>query len=126
MIVGANEPIIEFIPRDVGYIDQHLLPRAEQFMQHVWNKTPPVDMPTVLPPALIKKTYVMDGHAVWQKSAAQWLQTHGAADTAKEHEKILKALVPEDAKICTGCGVRISRDRAGRLALREDLTRNPK
>lgn len=120
VIVGANEPIVEFIPRDVAYITDHLLPRATQFMQHVRDRTPPVDMPTVTPPTLIKKTYDMHAHPVWIKSAAQWIQTHGAADTAKEHEKILKALVPEDAKICTGCGIRISRDRAGRLSLRED------
>ena len=42
-----------------------------------------------------------------------------AADDCKEAEKVLKSLVPADAKRCTGYGVRITRNRAGSLSLRE-------
>jgi len=119
VIIGANEPVIEFIPADPEYIGELVL-RATQFWRHVQDKTPPVDVPTVPPPALIKKTYDMSSHPAWPASAASWLQSYGAVEIAKHHEKILKALMPDDAKVCHGCGVRITRDRAGRLSLRED------
>lgn len=120
VIAGANEPIVEFIPRDIEYIEHHLLPRARQFMEHVRNKTVPVDMPTIPSPAVVKKVYDMSQHPQWRTSADVWLQTYKAVEVAKEHEKILKALVPEDAKQAHGCRIKITRDRAGRLSLRED------
>jgi len=120
VIAGANEPIVEFIPRDIAYIEQHLLPRATLFMQHVRNRTLPVDMPAVPNPGLVKKVYDMSNHVEWRTHAQVWMQCWPAAESAKNAEKILKALVPSDAKMAFGCGCRISRDRAGRLSLRED------
>src|SRR5215472_10190825 len=120
VIIGANEPLIEFIPRDIQYLTHELIPRAEAFMQHVFNKTEPVDMPRVPGPTLIKKVYDMHDHPQWQVSASLWLQAHGAAETARDNEKILKTLMPAAAKMAHGCGVCITRNRAGYMSLRED------
>jgi hypothetical protein len=61
----------------------------------------------------------MDGSNEWANAAATWLMTKVAARDHIEAEKILKELVPPDAKACSGYSVRITRDRAGRLSLRE-------
>lgn len=119
VIIGANEPLVEFIPREVEYCEQ-LIERATLFMQHVLDGTPPVDIPMPPPPALMRKIYDMSQHPLWCEQADRWLQTHGAVEVAKEAEKVLKSLMPEDAKLAHGHRVKITRDRAGRLALRED------
>jgi hypothetical protein len=43
-----------------------------------------------------------------------------AAVCAENASKALKAMVPADAKKCSGHGVRITRNRAGHLSLRVD------
>jgi hypothetical protein len=53
-------------------------------------------------------------------SAEKWIGTRRSAEICKDAEKTMKALVPPDAKKCYGGGVRITRDRAGRLSLRID------
>jgi hypothetical protein len=118
VIMGASEPIVEWLPRDQAYIDI-MIERGQQFMQHVKNKTPPVALAPVAAPIDASKVYDLSSNEKWQKSAAQWLQVFGAAQSARDHEKILKSLVPDDAKKCTGAGIVITRDRAGRLSLRQ-------
>lgn len=120
IIMGAREPQIEHIELDKIYA-QELLNRAEQFMSHVWDKTPPVAGYPVPPPANDnRKDYDMTGVLIWRTQAEMWIQTEGAARTAKESEQVLKALVPEDARKVSGHGVRVTRDKAGRLSLRKD------
>jgi predicted phage-related endonuclease len=119
VIMGANEPIVEFIPRDDEYIAE-MIARGEQFMAHVCNRTSPVVLDAVPAPIDASRVYDMTGNNAWAASGAAWLSTQEAAASNKTAEKILKALVPEDAKKCTGHGVGITRDRAGRLSLRED------
>jgi hypothetical protein len=65
------------------------------------------------------KVYDMTGNNSWAAAGSEWLSTKEAAANNKTAEKILKALVPEDAKKCEGHEVRIARDRVGRLSLRE-------
>ena len=55
----------------------------------------------------------------WSAAAADWLGTREAKAKNTEAEKILKAMVPADAKKCHGHAIAITRDRAGRLSLRE-------
>lgn len=119
VIMGASEPIVEFIERDDNYIAE-MIASGEQFMQHVANKTPPVVLDAVPAPIDASKVYDMSEDNVWGDQAMAWLDTRFAASENKEAEKILKSRVPEDAKKCMGHGVRITRDRAGRLSLRED------
>jgi predicted phage-related endonuclease len=117
VIMGANEPVVEFIPRDVEYAAE-MVRRGEQFMAHVRNRTAPVALAPVAPPADATKIVDMAGDNTWAASASDWIESRGAAELCKSSEKILKAKVPEDAKKAFGHGVQITRDRAGRLSLR--------
>jgi predicted phage-related endonuclease len=119
MILGAAEPVVEFIPRDDEYIAE-MVKRGEQFMAHVANKTPPVVLDAVAAPIDASQVYDMTGINSWAAAGGEWLSTKEAAANNKAAEKILKAHVPDDAKKCSGHGIRITRDRAGRLSLRED------
>lgn len=119
IIQGADAPLVEFIERDTAYADE-MIARGAQFMACVRERRPPVALePVPGPIGDAGKIYDMTTSEKWQRHALSWLQSKGAADTAKECEKVLKAMVPDDAKRCIGHGVRISRDRAGRLSLRE-------
>jgi predicted phage-related endonuclease len=119
VIMGANEPIVEYIDRDDAYIAE-MVKRGEQFMLCVALRRPPVDLEPVPPPADATKIIDMAGNNYWAADAADWLETQDAAVKNKDREKALKAMVPVDAKKCFGYGVRITRDRAGRLSLRRD------
>ncbi len=118
VIMGASEPIVEFIERDDEYIKE-MVKRGQQFMAFVERRTPPVILPAVPPPVDATKIYDFQGDNRWANSAATWLATKAAARECSDAEKYLKSIVPPDARKCTGYGVSISRDRAGRLSLRE-------
>jgi YqaJ-like viral recombinase domain len=117
IIVGASEPVVEFIDRDPVYAAE-MIARGAAFILCVETRRPPVPIRPAAPPIDANRTYDMTGIETWQRFAASWLQTAGAMETAKEAEKVLKSLVPADAKLAHGAGVRITRDRAGRLSLR--------
>jgi hypothetical protein len=119
VIMGANEPIVEFLPFDAEYAAE-LMKRAKQFMACVESLTPPVALPAITAPVIAAKIYPMDGNAEWKAQAERWVQSYGAAQIAKEAETKLKALVPADAAKAIGHGITITRNRAGSLALRED------
>jgi hypothetical protein len=118
VIMGANEPVVEFLTLDAGYAAE-LMKRAEQFMAHVENLTPPVTLPAVAAPVVAAKIYQMAENEEWKRYADSWRQAVGAAQTAKDAEKALKLLVPADAAKAVGCGIVITRNRAGALSLRE-------
>lgn len=117
VILGANEPIVEFIPFAREYADQMVV-RGEQFMKFVAARKPPVVLDAVPAPVDASKIYDMSTNNEWVAYAGDWLANIEGADICKGAEKILKAAVPADAKKCFGGGVRITRDRAGRLSLR--------
>jgi|SRR5215475_3190630 len=119
VIIGGREPVVEYIDMDFEY-GAELLRRGLQFMDAVRAKRPPVVLPAVPPPVSQWREYNMAGNDQWRRFAEQWLQTIGAVDACKEAEKVLKSLVPEDARKCFACGVRITRNRAGALSLRQD------
>jgi predicted phage-related endonuclease len=118
VIMGADEPVVDFVLRDAVYAEE-LIKRGAQFMEHVRNKTPPVDLPVIPLPEDMTKIYEMQGNNAWGDAAAHWLQTGPAAETHDELAKVLKSMVPPDAKKCFGHGVQIIRTRAGSLSLRE-------
>jgi predicted phage-related endonuclease len=117
VIMGANEPIVEFIPFAPEYADE-MVKRGTQFMKFVAQRTPPVALDPVPAPVDASKVYDMTGSNEWASSAADWLTNVNAADACRMAEKIIKAMVPADAKKCEGHGIRVTRDRAGRLSLR--------
>lgn len=118
VIEGSNEPVVEFVQKDKEYANE-LWARANAFWLCVESLTPPVSIPPVAPPVRAEKIYDMTASEDWRIQANLWTQSYGAAVIAKNAEKLLKGLVPMDAVRCYGHGVAISRDRAGRLSLRE-------
>ncbi len=118
VIMGANEPIVEFIERDADYAGE-MVKRGLQFINCVRKRIIPVVLAPVPSPADATKIVDMTGNNTWASSALEWLSTRDAAALCKDAEKILKAAVPEDAKKCHGHGVQITRNRAGHLSLRE-------
>src|SRR5580765_4094470 len=118
VIMGASEPVVEFIERDADYAAE-MVRRGRQFMDCVARRVEPVTLPAVPPPVDASKIYSMDGSNEWASAAVTWLTTKAAARDCADAEKYLKSLVPADGKKCTGYGVTVTRDRAGRLSLRE-------
>lgn len=118
VIVGADEPKVQILPRDATYAEV-MIARAMQFMHCVKHRIPPVELPAVPAPVDAIKIYNMDGDNQWAASARDWLETRAATEANAEAAKILKALVPADAKKCLGYGVYIVRDTRGYLSLRE-------
>lgn len=118
VIMGANPPIVEYIERDADYAAE-MVRRGKQFMDCVTRRIEPVALPAVAAPIDASKVYDMQGNNSWAAHAVSWIESKPAADICKDAEKVLKALVPEDAKKCHGHNIQITRDRAGRLSLRE-------
>ena len=115
----GDEPVVEFIDMDHAYAGE-LMRRGLQFMEFVRKRMPPVILPPASLPVSKWIDYPMAGNDTWRRYADQWIQTQGAVKSCEEAAKVLKSLVPSDARKCWGDGVRISRDRAGRLSLRID------
>lgn len=118
VIIAGNEPIVEYIKRADDYIEEMVV-RAEAFMLCVQTRTPPVALAAVPPPAERTIVHDMSQNNRWCDQAIEWIATHEFADRAKDAEKILKELVPPDAKKCFGAGVYISVSRSGAKSLRE-------
>lgn len=118
VIMGANAPVVEYIPRDADYAAE-MVKRGMQFMFFVSRREPPVILDAVAAPGDASKVQDMTGNNAWAALASDWLQTKESVEDAKHAEKVLKSMVPADAKKCFGYGVQITRDRAGRLSLRE-------
>lgn len=120
VIMGANPPIVEYIDRAPEYAAE-MVKRGKQFMDCVAARRLPVVLPSVPAPADPTKIIDMTGNNQWADAAFLWLQSKAMADQCKSAEKFLKSLVTDEAKKCHGHGVQITRDRAGRLSLRELL-----
>ena len=90
-------------------------------MECVAKRIPPVVLPAVPAPADASKVYDFSLINEWCSRAMDWLEVKDTAKRADDASKVLKNMVPADAKKVFGAGVRITRDRAGRLSLREDV-----
>lgn len=119
VILGAKEPIVEYIDVDHAY-GAEMIARGERFMMCVDMKMPPIAEKPAGPPVVPNTVRNMTGNNSWAAHAADWLNTRQEAETHKDCEKILKAMVQPEDKKCFGNGIRITRDRAGRLSLRAD------
>jgi hypothetical protein len=118
IIVAASPPVVEYIERDPDYAAE-MIHRGAQFMECVARRIMPVHLAPIAGPVVVSKHYDMSGDNRWAAAAAAWLMTKVAARDHAEAEKDLKEIMPPDAKKCTGYGVAITRNRAGRLSLRE-------
>ncbi len=120
IIEAANEPIVEIIPLDADYAAE-LWARAEAFMACVWSLTPPIAQAAVAAPVKAERIVDMEeaGSNEWAEHAATWLANRAGKLLADGAEKSLKALVAPDVARAHGYGVVVSKDRAGRMSLRE-------
>lgn len=118
IIEGAREPVVEIVEWDEGYAAE-IWNRAAAFWRCVETLTPPVALPAVAAPVKAEKVVDMATSNEWGDAAGTWLADAPAAKRAAKAEKALKALVPADAARCHGHGVQITRDRAGRLSVKE-------
>jgi hypothetical protein len=96
-----------------------MVKRGAQFMDLVRRKQPPVALPAVAAPIIADKAYDLSTNNQWCDAAVTWLDTREPFSKCRDAEKIIKSLVPDDAKKAFGRGVQVTRDRAGRLSLRE-------
>lgn len=118
VIEGAKEPSSDEVTLDADYAAE-LMRRATAFMACVQTLTPPVALPAIAAPVVPERTVDMGCSNEWGEHAATWLETRDAAKKAASAEKSIKALVPDDAKRAHGAGVEVTRDKAGRLSLKE-------
>lgn len=118
VIMGANTPVVEYLAFDMVYA-RNLFARAKEFMACVESLTPPAELPKIEAPPPPTKEYDMTPLDHWRIQAERWKQAYGAVEMAKNSEKLLKAMVPADAKEAFGHGIRITRNRAGAMSLRE-------
>lgn len=118
IIMATAEPVVEFIERNAEYADE-MVRRGDRFMKHVRARTPPVELPAVPAPIDATKVYDMDRNNAWSANANIWLELRDSAAAYDDAAKILKSLVPPDARKCHGHGVQITRNRVGHLSLRE-------
>lgn len=119
VIMGANAPVVEYIERAPHYAAE-MVRRGELFMACVAARRSPVALEAVAAPAPGGKIIDMSDSNSWAHEAANWIATKPFADRCREAEKILKSMVPDDARKCHGHGIYIVRDRASRLSLREE------
>ena len=118
IITGGGKWVEMTIAADPLY--QHLLLTAERkFWRCVQSGEPPhlfgVEPPR--PKIAAIQTIDMSGSNAWAEFAALFRQTK---DAALEHERAkaeLKALVPDDAKVASGHGVRAKRSKSGAISL---------
>lgn len=118
IIEGAKEPVIELVEWDAAY-SAELWRRADAFMECVRSLTAPVAIEPVAAPVAAVIEYDFTGRNEWAAHAGAWIDNRTAAKAFAASEKGLKGLVPADAAKCTGHGIAITRDRAGRLSIKE-------
>ena len=75
VIMGANEPVVEFIDRDDDYIAE-MIKRGKRFMVCVAARLPPVTLPPVAAPVPHDKMREVDmsGDETWCRNAQIWDQ----------------------------------------------------
>jgi hypothetical protein len=117
--LGVNDPVVTYVDRVQGYIDT-MINRADYFLKCCALRDPPVELEAVPPPIDPTKVYSMTGNNQWADYAGKFLANRVAWGTYEDAKTALKALIPDDAKVCFGHGVRATRDRANRIHLKED------
>jgi predicted phage-related endonuclease len=118
IVLGMTQHLVEYIERDEDYAAEEVR-RGAQFWRCVETRTAPVALDAVPPPADATKIYDMTGSNAWAEAAGVWRENRQGFEWCRDAEKILKSLVPADAKKCHGYLIQITRDKAGRLSLRE-------
>jgi len=127
VIIGALEPEVNFVPYDEAY-GNALYRRAEQFMQCVWNLTPPVALPPLVDPVRPEdfKTVDMVGNNSWASMARDWLENKESAKKFEESKKAIKEMMAPDTGTAYGHGITAKRGKDGSVRIREGEPKNGK
>lgn len=109
------EPYV--VEADPAWVAEYL-DRAESFWWHVESRTPPEDLAPAKEKAarvaiLGTKTYDMTGNNAWADCAERLVGNQYARDVWEEAKEGIKKLMPADAKLAEGHGVRLKRDKRG-------------
>jgi predicted phage-related endonuclease len=117
IITGGGKWVEMTVPADPLY--QHLLLTAERkFWRCVQSGEPPhlfgVDPPR--PKIAAVRTVDMSASNAWAELADLYRQTRDAALDHERAKSELKALVPEDARLASGHGVRAKRSKSGAIS----------
>jgi hypothetical protein len=112
---------VDFIERDQAYIDI-MQERAQRFMLAVALREPPVVLDRV-EAIRADKIVNMQGNNAWAMHAAEFVNHKINAEIFEAAKAALKSMMPEDAKICFGHGIKILRDRRGALHVKEERDR---
>lgn len=93
---------------------------TRQFMECVFNSTPPVDLPTVAVPVEAVRRVSFEGNNAWASHAFTYLSNKGYAKAFDEATKELKAMVEPDIAEAYGHGIVISRSKTGRTTIKAE------
>jgi predicted phage-related endonuclease len=108
------------VERDQIYLDE-LITREIRFWWHIQQDIPPKSGESH--PIRIAfdqlRTIDMTGNNHWATLASDWTDNRAAAAHFADAAKGLKSLVPDDVKLASGHGIKISRARNGALTVRE-------
>jgi hypothetical protein len=120
MIRGTREPEPYLVPYDEAYATE-LLARASVFMQNVIQLQEPCANPFIEPPKIAAvRIDDMTGNKQWKTLAGEWLKFRPFVQKYNAAQAELKKLVAAEAKECFGHGIRIKRNKAGALTIKED------
>jgi predicted phage-related endonuclease len=95
--------------------------RLAWFWGLVESLQPPSTIPASTIPAAVVRRVDMTGNNEFAASADTWLTNRPAAKLCEGAAKTLRSLVEPDVREAYGYGVSLTRDRAGRLLLKEAL-----
>ena len=120
VIIGAAEPTVEILHRDLDYM-RELLARAAAFWRCVETMTPPIELPpaVAIVPHHEMREVDMGGNNAWAQWAAEWVVNRPAAKMFDAAAKELKKAVPDDARRAHGHGVEVTRAKNGALTIKE-------
>lgn len=127
VIIGALEPVVNFIPFDEAY-GAAILKRAEQFMECVNNLTHPVVLPSIAPPVNpdALQTVDMTGNNGWGAFAEDYKTHKENAKKFEEAKEGIKKLFAPDTGTAHGYGVIAKRAKDNSIRIREGELKNGK
>jgi len=120
IIVGALEPVVEKINWDHAY-GEAIIKRARDFMDCVWNLTPPVKTEPLAAPLHHSEWRKVDmsNSNSWGAAANQWLENKEGASKFEEAKEAIKELMESDVGEAFGHGILAKRAKNGAISIRE-------
>lgn len=118
---GTTEQHIIDVRRDDWYLAQ-LIEAERDFWDCVVTGRPPVAVDPTAATEAIEAIRIVDmaGSNSWADAAASWIETRPSAALFERSAKDLKGLIPDDAKVAFGNGVRITRRKNNSLVIEPD------